>query len=363
MGANDKNVLLGRLTQEAKDESRSPASRLLSLRKLLRKSNFSVRSIALAKRTAKEFLENKDATPEVRKSALSLLDKVYAGRDEEPDEDDNDVQEVLAGVHDPAPRGTRSAAVIVPGETREQALTRRNRHWNTQPVPCKFLMFYEPSDLAAFGIADPINDPRHVFVDVTDENKDGSPFGKLNPQSPNRVLNPSYLDAYRAWKTKRFPHGLPDRDSTWRVRYETRSFVNTCPELLRMWPAEFPVGEDLRTRERISGEVASWEEPFCHELYFEILLSHRGEFFVMFEIEGPDEAYFAAREREALPSRPNTEIAVEADLTPIRGREVPVVPRSELVCRVCENSTIEYPAAPHDCSIFMKPAITGMRGF
>jgi hypothetical protein len=112
MAENDKNVAIGRLTREANDGRRSPASRIMTLRRLLRKSNFSVRSVALAKRLTKQFLEDKSTAPQARKASLSLLDKIYAGRDD--DESDDDVEEVLNGDHDPSPHGTPAVAKKCP---------------------------------------------------------------------------------------------------------------------------------------------------------------------------------------------------------------------------------------------------------
>jgi hypothetical protein len=229
--------------------------------------------------------------------------------DNAPILDLNAVEPVLdLSEFEPVSRGTEREApteksAALPVETREQELARKNRHWNTSPIPQKWIHFYDLSDLAAFGIADPINDPRRLFVDIMDESGDGSPFGKANPILPNRMCNPLYVDAYRAWKDKRFPHGLPDRYSTWRIRWESRVFVNSCANLLRTWPPEFSVGEDLRAREHQRGEVAGWEEPFCRELYFEILLGHRREFVVMFETDDTGGAYFASRE-PVTPSKP-----------------------------------------------------------
>lgn len=197
------------------------------------------------------------------------------------EEVDDEVARVLDGEFDPPPRAFvpqpvfRSPEEALDGmrKTRKENLAEQNKHWNREQVPQKWLVFYDLSDLEPFGIKDAQSDPRRLFVDLHELNRDGSPFGMSNPMFPNRVCNPLYIEGYLAWKAKRFPHGLPARDSTWRLRYETRDFVDASPALLKVCPRELPCGEELREREHFSKEVHMWEEPYCRELYFEILLT------------------------------------------------------------------------------------------
>lgn len=355
------------------DENDNAHKRLLAGKHLIELAGGTRREVANVRRVCEALMRDPNMPDDLRDEAYKLLRFVAVAEGEhlskikqqhvEPEElvEDEVSRELGEEVEDlePLPMGLKLQEATKPvpkiPESHQDKLLRRNAHWNAQPVPQKWLYFYKPSDLASFGIADPVNDPRRLFVDICDENKDGSPFGKPNPLFPNRMCNPLYIDAYRAWKQKRFPHGLPERNSTWRIRLESRSYVDACPELLRMWPAEFPCGEELRSREHLNGDVAGWEEPFCHELYFEILLTsprfdpnnprqQQKEFIVMFEIDTTDNAYFANREKQLT-------VPVKPSVTELN------IPKTKMVCSLCANASRDFPAPVHDCSQHMTPEI------
>ena len=285
---------------------------------------------------------------------------------------DDEVQRVLDGEADPRPRVEMIEPVVEKlaprPRTRAEELADLNKHWDAEPIPQKWLYYDKLEDLAAFGIPDAINDPRRLFVGIHPCNDDGSLLGRAEAFLENRMLNPRYVSAYQEWRSRRFPHGLPARDSSWVLRQENRSYIDACPSLRAVCPPEFMCGEMLKQYEHSQGEVHFWEEPFCRELYFEIHLTaprfdgskpETKEFFVMMETEGPGGSYYQALEKISAAKALNDRLEgfFVAGATPIE-----VQPR-KMVCRVCRNAAGTSLPPPHRCSDFTEPEITpGRRG-
>ena len=73
MPLSDKAKLIQRLTKGAKDEQKSPAARILSARQLLKETDFSQRSVRVAKHLGELFMNDETQTPDIRKKASNLF--------------------------------------------------------------------------------------------------------------------------------------------------------------------------------------------------------------------------------------------------------------------------------------------------
>src|ERR1700721_2906640 len=73
MPLSDKAKLIQRLTKAAKDETRTPAARIVSARQLLWDTDFSQRSVRVAKHLGKLFMNDETQTPDIRKKASNLF--------------------------------------------------------------------------------------------------------------------------------------------------------------------------------------------------------------------------------------------------------------------------------------------------
>jgi hypothetical protein len=286
---------------------------------------------------------------------------------------EDEVTRVLDGEADPPPRiemiepmiGSIIEKPAPQPQTRAEELADSNKFWDATPVPQKWLTYYELSDLAPFGISDAVNDRRRLFLDISPINDDGSLLGKPTSWPPNRMLNPLYLDGYRAWKAKRFPHGLPARDSSWMLRQQERSDIDACPDLRRVCPPECLCGERLRQREQADGDVHFWEEPYARELYFEIMLTaprfdgsqpEAKEFFVMFETQGPEISFYKTLEKGNELAKSKSALNDRLEGFFVSGHPIEIRP-PKMICRICYNTPSGALAPPHSCGDFTEPEI------
>jgi hypothetical protein len=273
---SDAHKEIRRLTNLANDSDRSPEERIAAARKLLRETEHSARSVRLAKRIAKMFMNAEDQSADIRKRAASLFQFVCDQRQTVED------QEPEIAVDRSVVDKIKSSATAGP-----QTLADLNAGWNAEPIPKKWIAYLEPADLIPYGIPDDAEfawktEYRGQICKVT--LSDGAIYWVSFPEfvfgfATNRVLNPRYLEAYRTWKTKRFPRGLPDKSSPWFLRNINRTELNMNPELCNLISWEDPLGEELKERQLRNNEVEPWEDPFLQELYIEIMIGHKyGEY-------------------------------------------------------------------------------------
>jgi hypothetical protein len=227
-----------RLTQAANDPERTPAVRLLAARKLLRDTNHSARSLRVAKRVAKLYLADETQSVEIRKKATSLLE--FAVSKKESDEDREAPEEI-------------TPATIVKPSTDPWApefwtIQKRNRGWDAEPVPKKYILYHEPADLPEFGIpADPdlAWKPEYAGQMLECPTDAGGLyyvwFGEhtIGGKHQNMILNPRYVAAFKAWKSSPREPLDPRITEPWKRIFEYEDHFSErarcgCPVLM-MW--------------------------------------------------------------------------------------------------------------------------------
>jgi hypothetical protein len=267
MGIRNDAKEIAKLSALADNEQATPLVQIAAARKLLRFTNFSARSCRVGKRTANRWLAAEAVSQSVRNRAALLLNFTLERKldaSEEPEE---------ATVSNAS--GSSPAPLVSP----KRSILERNVGWLAQPVPRKFITYETPEDLIQFGIpalsAFAITSARgdwdgEIFAE------DGTPYYvQFTGGTTARVLNPKYIPAYRSWKAKRFPGGLPDEFSDWYIRWLSWSDIQARPAWAERINQSWAVGSSLREQQYTSHEVELWEETFARELYFEIALRNR----------------------------------------------------------------------------------------
>ena len=86
-----------------------------------------------------------------------------------------------------------------------------------------------------------------------------------------RIVNPKYLEAFRAWKDRKFHGVLPDRMSVWYGMFERK------PDNFEVNP-ELYIGDKLTKYMLDTKQIAKWELDceFLRDLWFEIFLCGPG---------------------------------------------------------------------------------------
>jgi hypothetical protein len=245
MPLTDAHKEIQKLTQAANDPGRSPAVRLLAARKLLRDTNFSARSVRVAKRVAKLFMHDEPIPADLCKKATSLLE--FSVSKQESDED-RDAQEVVPAV------------VVKPSDDpfapEFWTIQHRNRGWDAEGIPPKkYILYHEPADLPEFGIpADPdlAWTPARAGQMLEIQTDAGGLyyvwFGEISigGKYENKILNPRYVAAFKAWKSS--PRGPVDPriKHPWEKIFEYEDHFSErarcgCPVVM-MWipPQSFP---------------------------------------------------------------------------------------------------------------------------
>ena len=247
MPTTDASKEIQKLTQAANDPERTPAVRLLAARKLLRDTNSSERSIRVAKRVAKLYFVSETQTAEIRKKAASLLE--FAVSKHESDEDREAPGEIASAVPvEPLVRGdTLSEYERI--KNRVQTPERLNVGWDALPVPKKFIAYYEPADLPAYGLPAAPEfawSPERALDTVEWTDESGIYYVKYSPVKPvkdrglyNVILNPRYVAAFKAWKSSPREPVDPRIKNPWENIFEYENhFSETarcgCPVLM-MW--------------------------------------------------------------------------------------------------------------------------------
>jgi hypothetical protein len=255
MGINDKCELIAELKGICNDTARVPRSRIVAARRLLRETEHSVRSVKVAKRVAKLFMTDMNASSVDRKSAQSLYEFAMGAKNEHEEEDAELPEKLTAIVEPDAPNTSK---VLVDTRTREQKLADANEGWDDPVAPRKLLTFYEPKDLLQYGIN--LDDPNVTYyVDP----------GMLD-WLPSKIYNPNYAKAFAAWKQKRFNGVTPDRWSRWRLLFE--SDISAYPDCQ---PKEQLCGAMLMARMAQSREIEPWETDFLWDLHWDIVMQNR----------------------------------------------------------------------------------------
>jgi hypothetical protein len=207
-----------KMTAIANNDEQKPEVRILAARRLLRKTEFSSRSIRVAKRIAKLFFTNEDVSSDVRAKAASLLEFVL-----NKPEDDGSPLEELTPV---APVNILQPKPLPPKLSVEEL----NIGWDHPQLPKKFIEYYEPADLPDFGIP---ADPGFTWLSYRDGSireiatASGVYYAYSNEfwfsfDGPriNRVLNPKYIDAYASWQSQypREPNTVFVEELDWMAR-------------------------------------------------------------------------------------------------------------------------------------------------
>ena len=267
MGTRNDAKEIAKLSTLADNEQVTPQTQITAARKLLRFTNFSERSCRIGKRVANRWLTSEDVSPSIRSRAALLLNFTLERKLDTPEEPEEATVSNASG-SSPAPLVSPKRSVI-----------ERNVGWNALPVPCKFITYDVPEDLPQFGI------PALSAFAITRERGDwdgeiqaptGTPYYvQFTAGMTARVLNPKYIPAYRDWKSKKFPNGLPDEFSDWYIRWLTWSDILARPAWAARINETWAVGSSLREQQHASHEVEPWEETFARELFFEIALRNR----------------------------------------------------------------------------------------
>ena len=112
------------MTAIANNEEQKPEVRINAARRLLRKTNFSSRSVRVGKRIAKLYFSNQDVSSQVREKAASLLEFVLS----KPVDDGSPLEEITSV----------STAVNVPQPKPlppKRSLEELNIGWNHPQLP------------------------------------------------------------------------------------------------------------------------------------------------------------------------------------------------------------------------------------
>lgn len=200
MPTNDIQKEIIKMTAISDNEELLPDTRLNAARRLLRFTNFSARSIRVAKRTAKQYFNDENASTDVRRKAASLLEFVLS----KPADDGTPLEPLVA----PAPISVPQAKPLPPRLTVAEV----NVGWDHPQQPKKFIEYYKPEDLPAFGIpADPAFGKWSVRESIKEVQTDSGVYYAFRDEfafpwshsGPNtRVLNPRYIAAYESWKVQ-----------------------------------------------------------------------------------------------------------------------------------------------------------------
>lgn len=266
MATNDTQKELIKLRRSAMNPGNKPKTRVASIRKALVEHGFSDRNLRIAKRVAKTVLKDPEADRTAKYAATNLLlfceDQRLTDEDIEATEGvpDDDVQEIV------------EKAATIPQLPREVELAKRNAKWNgvngpdgvcIEP-PCKFLHYVTAEDLIPFGVSDLDSPDSRYFA----------PMGESEPMSfgmSKRIVNPKYLEAFRAWKQRRFNGELPGRTSVWFGLFEVK------PECYEPNP-ELYTGQRLMKYMLDNKQITRWEYDcgFLRDLWYEIFLCGPG---------------------------------------------------------------------------------------
>jgi hypothetical protein len=91
-----------------------------------------------------------------------------------------------------------------------RTLADRNRGWNAEPVPKKYILYHEPADLPEFGIpADPdlVWTPARRGEMLEIQTDAGGLYyvwfgdSDIGGKFTSMILNPKYIAAFKAWKS------------------------------------------------------------------------------------------------------------------------------------------------------------------
>jgi hypothetical protein len=199
MAISDAAKEIRKLTATANDTARTPDVRLLAARKLLRDTGHSARSVRVAKRVAKLFMNDQNATAEQRKKAASLFEFVCDQRETEEDASAPESIEqpffldAFSKKLDPKPHA--------------EQLAEKNANWNVPQynkwlgldLPNQWIFYKYPEDLIAYGVPpDPRFALRGHVMDTFKLFIDGVlfyvEFG-IGRWDWSKVSNPQYLEA------------------------------------------------------------------------------------------------------------------------------------------------------------------------
>jgi hypothetical protein len=368
MPLSDKAKLIQRLTKAAKDEAKSPAARIASARQLLRDTDFSQRSVRVAKHLGKLFMNDETQTPDVRKKASNLFQFCL-------DERETD-QETKGAEIDPTALENLDLNMCI-----SDALIRRNKDVRATPMPAKYIYF-------------PRNDREYLILNFAglfaffgystaasiDESFFDDPYNDL-PDTGNRLqrsINPLFLKGYVEWKQAKFGDTIPDRTSSYFLRFCTNEQVRRWNKLGTLFvPAELAVGPELRRRQLQAHDVERWETPYLWALWHAIMLKRTGKYF-LFSADTPREfmAEFPGIEKKPIlqeePQQPtNTPRRVESARAELPRavslvRSEAVVPKADPlalirpagapkeICSYCAGAPPES-VPPHSCLNYLVP--------
>src|ERR1700691_5471062 len=203
MPLSDKAQLIQRLPKAAKDEAKSPAARIASARQLLRDTDFSQRSVRVAKHLGKLFMNDETQTPDIRKKASNLFQFCMDQR--ETAEQKNDADTITPA----APVNLGLDADI------DEVLAGRNKDVRSDPVAAKFIYFpRNDRNFLIQNFAD-LYDLLSVKTvqDLPESLFDGDPYNQLTEAAGrfHRTINPKWLSQYVAWKRAKFGDRIPPR--------------------------------------------------------------------------------------------------------------------------------------------------------
>ena len=208
MPTTNEQQEIQKMTAIANNEEQKPEVRINAARRLLRKTNFSSRSVRVGKRIAKLYFSNQDVSSQVRDKAASLLEFVLS----KPVDDGSPLEEIT-----PATAGNILQPKPLPPKRSVHDL---NIGWDHPKQPKKFIEYYEPEDLPAFGVpADPAfkwtSDNNDTVAEVVTDSGvfyayighiayfvlQGQRIGSHGPLTC-RVLNPKYVEAFKKWQSQ-----------------------------------------------------------------------------------------------------------------------------------------------------------------
>jgi hypothetical protein len=367
MPLSDKAKLIQRLTKAAKDETRTPAARIVSARQLLRDTDFSQRSVRVAKHLGKLFMNDETQTPDIRKKASNLFQFCMDQR--ETAEQKNDADTITPA----APVNLGLDADI------DEVLAARNKDVRSDPVAAKFIYFpRNDRNFLIQNFAD-LYDLLSVKTvqDLPESLFDGDPYNQLTEAAGrfHRTINPKWLSQYVAWKRAKFGDTIPPRESTYFTRFANEEEVqrwHALGTLVRF--SDEPAGAELRKRELQTGTVKRWETSFLWNFWWQILLKNSTECYFM-PADTPIQylTEFPGVESKPVPqyshvAKPQFDGERSLEVAAISPTIQPAaqVERVQLarpigapreICTFC-NGLPEEVVPPHSCADYMTPAST-----
>src|SRR5580704_10823162 len=361
MPLSDKYKEIQRLTAIADDSGQPPESRILAARKLLRDTEHSLRSVRVAKRTAKLFTRE-TATHEIQKKAKSLLKYVADERESEQDKTE--------GGQPSIPENLNLETTL------EEALPRRNKDARAVPMPSKFLYFPRGDrDYLIKNYADLCDIFGYTAAVEIDESFFEDEYNKL-PEAGSRFhrsLNPLWLKNYAEWKESKFGvDTIPDRQSVYFWMFVHDEEVRRWNKLgTLLTPEEQPVGAELRKRLLRSGEIKRSEISFLWALWWAVALKKADKWYairadtpIMYLHEFPgierrkvsDE--ISAAKVTATQRTPEKSFEITTTPMPVQQPRQPAgfarpIGTPNEICSYCDGRPAEAP--PHDCLNYMIP--------